>query len=441
MFTKISGWGRTLHSSSSLKSFSLNNQSLSLNDSRGLTPRGQGSSYGDSAINSGGVVLNGENLNSIKIDVGKGIAIVGAGVTILELENESMVHGFFPAVVPGTANVSIGGAIASDIHGKSQHRVGSFSDHLLEIKLLGSDGIIKNLRPNDFTSKVFWATVGGMGLTGMIVEATISLVKIESALVRVTEKRVNCLEELLETILVFNTRSMYTVAWIDLSGKFKGRGIVSGANHISGKNSSDCDPLEKLKPLNQHKLKVAYPIKFSLINRTSIRIFNWIWFYKPLGKKVQHIQSYMHPLDGLKNWNIVYGDGGVVQYQFLVPYERAEVLIDVLFELKKSKSGSFLTVVKSFSQDSKGLMGFPMKGWTMAIDFPKNTKDLSRTLRVLDQIVLCAGGRIYLTKDSRMNHQHLPKMYPHLQAWKSIKADIDPNNHWRSDQGRRLKLC
>jgi decaprenylphospho-beta-D-ribofuranose 2-oxidase len=149
----------------------------------------------------------------------------------------------------------------------------------------------------------------------------------------------------------------------------------------------------------------------------------------------------MHPLDGISNWNTVYGPRGFIQYQFVVPIENTQVLKDILFKLKFTNSGSFLTVLKSFGHESKGLISFPTKGWSLAIDFPKNIPNLSQVLKDLDQMVVSAGGRVYLTKDSRVSHMHIPLMYPNLQLWKKIKGEIDPNNHWQSDQGRRLKLC
>jgi decaprenylphospho-beta-D-ribofuranose 2-oxidase len=178
-----------------------------------------------------------------------------------------------------------------------------------------------------------------------------------------------------------------------------------------------------------------------MINRFSIRLFNALWFHKPLGKEIQHIQKYMHPLDGILNWNTVYGDKGFVQYQFVVPLNRTDVLQSILQKLKTEKCGSFLTVLKSFGKGPTGLIGFPMNGWTLAIDLPNGDRNLSQLLRDLDQLVANAGGRIYLTKDSRLNSELLPEMYPDLEKWKGIKHEFDPFNRWQSDQGRRLKLC
>jgi decaprenylphospho-beta-D-ribofuranose 2-oxidase len=441
MISRIAGWGNTPHSFSKLVKLTLFDETELNLHSRGAIPRGLGRSYGDSANNSGGVAIDTANLKGIDIDPEKGIAVIGSGVSIFELEVESLKHGFFPFVVPGTAQVTIGGAIASDIHGKSHHKIGSFSNHLLEMKLLTSDGVIKTLRPNDGSSHIFWATVGGMGLTGVIIEATISLMRVESEFVTVEEKRVMDLDELLITLLKFNSSYMYTVAWIDLSGKFQGRGIVSGANHSTSESRRQNSNAFSLKPLERVSFKIPYPFKFGIINDISTRIFNSFWYHKPLGKKLQHVQKYMHPLDNVSNWNTVYGSRGFIQYQFVVPLDNTQVLKHILSKLKITNSGSFLTVLKSFGEESSGLISFPIKGWSLAIDFPKNIPNLSQVLRDLDQLVLSAGGRVYLTKDSRLSHIHIPLMYPNLHSWKKIKGEIDPNNHWQSDQGRRLKLC
>jgi decaprenylphospho-beta-D-ribofuranose 2-oxidase len=179
----------------------------------------------------------------------------------------------------------------------------------------------------------------------------------------------------------------------------------------------------------------------NLINAFTIRIFNWCWFYKPLGKQFQQVMKYMHPLDGISNWNVVYGKKGMIQYQFVVPFEQGQIINVVLQKLSKAKCASFLTVLKSFGEETKGLLSFPMRGWTLAIDFPASNKNLSTVLREIDELVLQSGGRVYLTKDSLADSRHIASMYPKLDEWKLAKIKYDPDNCWQSDQGRRLKLC
>jgi len=435
----VTGWGRTPIAQMYMSEFT---NLVDLQKSRrGYIPVGLHRSYGDSALNSGGIGLKTSNLKEIYIDEYSGLARCGSGVSIAELEQRALEFGFFPPVVPGTANVTVGGAIASDIHGKSSHRVGSFSNHVLEIKLLNSDGTVKVITPLGEEVKFFKATVGGMGLTGLILEATIQLLKVETDFVNVHEERVYNLDDLLETLSNFNESFLYTVAWVDLSGKFNGRGIVSGANHTL---KSEISPRLQNRNVRQIKInRVSIPRfrKKSFINSASITLFNKIWFYKPLGKRIQKIQKYMHPLDRISNWNEIYGQNGFIQYQFVIPFEKKVVLKEILEKLKSAKCYSFLTVLKSFGGNSLGQLSFPMEGWTLAIDIPSSHKKLNSILKELDTLVVNAGGRIYLTKDSCMNSRLLPQMYPQLEDWKEIKKQIDPNGVWQSDQGRRLRLC
>jgi decaprenylphospho-beta-D-ribofuranose 2-oxidase len=412
-----------------------------LGNGRGCIPRGLGRSYGDSASNAGGGTISCLNLKDITIDTNSGVAVISSGVTIRELEEQSLALGFYPFVVPGTGNVTIGGAIASDIHGKSHHNTGSFGNHVLEIKLLTADGIMRVIQPRGSGSSLFWATVGGMGLTGLIVQATLKLKKIETQYVTVKEVRVKDLKELLATILEFDNTFLYTVAWVDLSGKFAGRGIVSGANH-SKASEFGIPRLPKNHSVAQsHELHFPYPFKFSSINKFTISIFNRFWFYKPLGKKFQHLNKFMHPLDFFNNWNAFYGDKGFIQYQFAIPFEQTEVLRQVVEILRDSKCSSFLSVLKSFGDESEGMLSFPLKGWTLSVDLPLNNRNLSKALKEMDDLIVRAGGRIYLTKDSCLSSELMPLMYSRLSEWKKMKNDVDPTNFWQSDQGRRLKLC
>lgn len=438
MISKISGWGLCQFSETNLLPYSRQLSLRKESNPRGYIPRGLGRSYGDSALNSGGTTLETNLLKDISIDPESGIAVIGAGVTIQTLEEESLKVGYFPYVVPGTAQVTIGGAIASDIHGKSHHRVGSFSSHLLQIRLMNSVGVEMDLRPDDKTSEIFWSTVGGMGLTGLILQAKIQLSKVESRYVLVEERRAKDLDELMGILKSFNERYLYTVAWVDLSGKFLGRGLVSGAKHAGLKDLPKKN--RKVSPRRQ-ALKLPSILRIRLINTFTIRIFNLVWFYKPIGKQVQDVEKYMHPLDGVENWNILYGKAGFIQYQFVVPLGREDVLREVLLKIKSSGNSSFLTVLKSFGEDSNGFIAFPIKGWTLAIDFPIRSKGLSEILSEIDEMVVQSGGRIYLTKDSRLSSIDFAHMYPNFQRWKEVKYQVDPINLWQSDQGRRLRLC
>ena len=223
--------------------------------------------------------------------------------------------------------------------------------------------------------------------------------------------------------------------------KFTVRGIVSGANHAPANEIFKRSSPNALDPLARSEIRVPFLPSLRLINSVTIRIFNILWFYKPLGRKIQHVQKYMHPLDAISNWNEVYGARGFIQYQFVIPFENDAVLKNILAKLASYNCNSFLAVLKSFGDSSNGLISFPQNGWTLAIDLPIGGPRMNQMLRELDQLVLSAKGRLYLTKDSRMNHAHLHLMYPKLIEWKEVKNSVDPHNIWQSDQGRRLHLC
>ena len=437
MIKKLYGFGRTIKSISKISSYNSENDDVNYFSSRGAIPIGKGSSYGDSSLNSGGTVINVNSLNTIEIDVDSRIALVGAGATLAELENQCVKHGLFPFVVPGTGLVTVGGAIASDIHGKSHHKEGSFSNFVNEIQILLSSGEILNLKPNDSTSEYFWATVGGMGLTGLILKAELRLKKIETPYVQCTEVRVQTLKQMLDVFKEFDREFEYTVAWLDLSGKFKGRGKVCGANHVGSINN-----LAGKKSKNQRNtFRIRYPFSFGIVNSLTISVFNKIWYIKPLKNNSQHIQKFMHPLDTVINWNKIYGKNGFVQYQFVIPFTAEAVLFEIIHKLKEYNCKSSLSVLKTLGPESSSYLSFPLAGWTLAIDFPNSKRKLDEILVEIDHLVVSCGGRIYLCKDSRMSSELVPKMYLKINEWRTIRNQMDPNNKWRSDQSRRLKLC
>ena len=436
-----SGWGRTSFSKNLIFS-SKDFQKVKKRD-LGISglPVGLGRSYGDSSLNSSGILWTCNDNNEIKIDVASSIATCGAGSTIGELEREASRFGFFPPVVPGTEFVSIGGAIASDVHGKSHHSFGSFGDQLVEIQLLDSQGNLNILRPVGESSEIFWATVGGMGLTGIILSAKIKLIPIQTTFINCKEVRVNNLSEALEIIKVFDKDFLYTVAWIDFSGNYHGRGLVSGGNHI---NSSETKLLKSEKFfVEKVPRKILLPDIFpsNFINPLTVRLFNELWYRKPLKTGVVHFQKFLHPLDSILNWNRIYGSSGLIQYQFQVPEIHEEFLFTVLKKFKAINAASFLVVLKRFGPSNRGLLSFPKAGWTMAVDLPANLKGLEQCMNELDSELVALGGRVYLTKDQRLSKENFQEMYPENQEWKRIKQKVDPENYWQSDQGRRLGLC
>jgi decaprenylphospho-beta-D-ribofuranose 2-oxidase len=430
-----SGWGNAITSKSlisSLGKYSENSRP------RGSLAIGLRRSYGDSCLNSGGLILESSEMKNITLDRSTGVANCESGVTIGELESKALQMGFFPGVVPGTKHVSLGGAFASDIHGKSHHSWGAFSKDVMSIRIQLASGEVVEIGPED---ERFWATAGGMGLTGAIHSLTIQLNRVESSYIYAENKRVQDLDSMMSELQKMNLMYPYTVAWIDLSGKFRGRGIVTGGRHAK---ASEVDG--KYLNNNLHSKSsstIHFPKIFpsGLINSLTVRSFNEIWYQKPLFNGLIKIEKFMHPLDGIESWNRVYGNKGFLQYQFVVPFEQSWFVKYVLEEMKKLNSGSFLGVLKSLGNESLGYLSFPKPGWTLTIDLPANTNGLQNVLNKLDEKLVEIGGRIYLSKDARMNSKHVLKMYAKLDEWREIRERMDPNHVWQSDQGRRLKLC
>lgn len=442
--TPATGWGRSVRSSSSTeKPHSIEDLQQTImrhRDSRGVLAYGLRRSYGDSALNIGGLSINMENFSEITIYPETKSATVGAGVSIRTLERSAGEHHLYPPVVPGTGFVTIGGAIAADIHGKSHHLTGSFSSSVVRIQLLYSDGEIRDLFPDGPTSSHFWATVGGLGLTGVILEADLRLIQIESSSVTVEESRADDLDSMLSMLSAADGQFQHTVAWIDLSGDFRGRGIVSKGNYFEG---SFKETMQMKKPRTKKNSKLRFPEigNHSLINRQTVRAFNEVWYRKPLSHGLSSIDSFMHPLDRIHDWNRIYGNAGFLQYQFVVPDGNEDFLEQVLAAMKAVGAASFLGVLKRFGKGSSGHLSFPKPGWTLALDIPTQVEHLERTLNELDAQLCAREGRIYLIKDARLRPEFVPLMYPRLEEWRGIRNHMDPKGLWQSDQSRRLKLC
>jgi decaprenylphospho-beta-D-ribofuranose 2-oxidase len=442
--TQSTGWGRSIHSGSSAsKPRSLDElQQAIANQSayRGILAHGLRRSYGDSALNVGGLAIDMANFSGIAIYPDTQSITIGAGVSIQTLEKAALEHQLYPPVVPGTGYVTIGGAIAADIHGKSHHLTGSFSSCVTRIRMLYSDGEVRDLFPDGPTSTHFWATVGGLGLTGVILEADLQLVQVESSSVMVEETRADNLDQMLGMINAADGEFQHTVAWIDLSGDFRGRGVVSKGNYFEG---SFTENMRTKKPISKGSAQLTFPEigNRSLINRQSVRAFNEVWYRKPLAHGLSSIESFMHPLDRIQNWNRIYGKPGFLQYQFVVPDGNEDFLEQVLAKMRTIGAASFLGVLKRFGKGSPGYLSFPKPGWTLALDFPIRIKNLERTLNELDAQLCAREGRIYLIKDARLRPEFVPAMYPRLQEWREIRNQMDPEGLWQSDQSRRLNLC
>ncbi len=437
---RLSGWGRTTPTIAEVQSPATEDavaQELSL--ATGAIARGLGRSYGDAAQLSGGVVLNNRSLGGIGAIAPDGVVSVGAGVSIEELLNVTIPLGWFIPVTPGTRQVTIGGAVAADVHGKNHHRDGSLGDHVLEMRLVtprGSFTVSPTLEP-----QLFWATIGGMGLTGIVTTVTLRLLKIETDKVLVDTTRFKNLDDVMASMVTGDDNYRYSVAWVDCmtKGASMGRAILKRGEHAS---RGDLEQTSLVAPRSAY-LRVPFNAPSGLLNPLSIRVFNELWFRSAPARRegeAQSLGAFFHPLDGLNDWNRLYGRRGFVQYQFAVSDTRAEVVVRAIDRLSSSGVPSFLAVLKRFGPANHGLLSFPVSGWTLALDLPVGPSALPGVLDDLDEMVIEAGGRVYLAKDSRLSPGAVRVMYPRLPEFLEVKNRIDPQHQLASDLARRLHL-
>ena len=430
------GWGRTSPSAANLENPSSQAQVEALLHSSDATlARGLGRSYGDAAQLAGGLVLSNRLLGGISPIDGAGVVTVGAGISIDELLTVAMPQGWFVPVTPGTRHVTIGGAIAADVHGKNHHLDGSFSRHVTALRLVTPTGT-HDLTPATHHD-LFWATMGGMGLTGVVTEATLQLIPIRSDHVLVTTMRFDTLDEIMAEMLAHDDDFRYSVAWVDCMtrGRSMGRGILTRGDHAP----SGTTPVAP----RGARLTVPFTAPSGLLNSLTVRAFNELWFRSsPRHREAepQGIGAFFHPLDGVNSWNRLYGRRGFVQYQFAVPDEAGDSVRTAIEKLSFSHVPSFLAVLKRFGPGNPGPLSFPIPGWTLALDLPVGPAKLPGLLNELDELVLTSGGRVYLAKDSRLDAATAHAMYPRLEDFRRIKESVDPEGLITSDLARRLNL-
>lgn len=399
-------------------------------------PRGNGRSYGDSALNGKVASMLGFN-RILNFDVVRGELTAEAGVLFSDLLEVLVPKGFFLPVTPGTKFITLGGAIASNVHGKNHHKEGAFSNFVLELGLMTAQGQYIICSPTNH-SDIFRQTIGGMGLTGVILWVRFRLKKIQSSYIKQVNHKAKNLGELLSLFESCNS-STYSVAWIDCQkgGKDLGRSILILGEH------ADLDELETTDqrnfPLKSHSNKhVSVPFHFpsGMLNRWTVSIFNHLYFHKEFQNSrsfLAHYDPFFYPLDKILHWNRIYGKKGFLQYQFVIPFEAgAEGLELILQKISASGFASFLAVLKTFgpSTSLESDISFPQKGYTLALDFPVSS-GIFELLDELDQLVLNFGGRVYLTKDARMSPETFQKMYP-------LGFPTQPK--FSSLQSQRLKL-
>ena len=407
----ISGWGRNLIRTSNIYKFDRENYKNQKFSSR-MIARGLGRSYGDSSIQPKLTIEMKSHNKIIFLDKKNSIIKVESGISISDLLNEIVEQGYFLPVTPGSKYVTVGGMVASNVHGKNHHLDGGFGNFVKELCLIDHKGKMRVCSKNK-NKKLFEMTIGGMGLTGIISEVTFSLMRIETPLI-LQEKVFT--HNLSETMKVFeNSETKYIVAWLDFNGSNDqlGRSIVFKGKHAKKGDVKKYgyEAVNKMK--KNYVFKFPFEMPFLILNYFSISVFNYLYFnlMKFNKKGLTTINKFFYPLDGIYNWNLIYGKKGFIQYQFVVPKKKSkEAIKEIVSFLMKKKLKPFLPVLKLFKKKDYGVFSFPINGYTLALDFPNNKFTLD-AMNELDKIVIKYKGRIYLTKDSRINKQNFTEMY------------------------------
>lgn len=413
--------------------------------SRGVIARGLGRSYGDNAQNGGGLVIDMSALNRIhSVDRESHVVDVDGGVNLDQLMRAALPLGLWVPVLPGTRQVTVGGAIACDIHGKNHHSAGSFGNHVLSMDLLTADGEVRTLTPSGEESELFWATVGGNGLTGIILRAKIAMTPTETAYFIADGDVTATLDE---TIAFHSDGSeddyTYSSAWFDaisaapkLGRAAISRGSLATLDQLPAKLQKD--PLKFDAPQ-----LLVFPDVFpnGLANKYTFGPIGELWYRKSgtYRGKVQNLTQFYHPLDMFGEWNRAYGSAGFSQYQFVVPTEAVDEFKKIIADMQASGHVSFLNVFKLFGAGNDAPLSFPIPGWNVCVDFPIKA-GLGEFLDGLDKRVLEFGGRLYTAKDNRTTAEMFHAMYPRIDEWIAVRRKVDPDGVFVSDMARRLEL-
>jgi decaprenylphospho-beta-D-ribofuranose 2-oxidase len=447
----LHGWGRATSTRAHLAEIDSVADAVSVlrkaDSGRGVVPRGLGRSYGDAAQNAGGTALDLTKLNRIlQVDAESDppAVTVQAGVTLDALMRALLPFGLWVPVLPGTRQVTIGGAVAADVHGKNHHTEGSFGNHIRSLDLLTADLEVRTVSPDDGTAELFWATIGGMGLTGVILGATIALQRAETAYFKVDTDRCTDIDDLMAKMSDGDENYTYSVAWFDAvtRGKHMGRAVLTRGTKAKVRDlpfKLARDPLKFVAP-SLGTIPEIFPNR--MVNVVTARAFSTAWYYKAPKHRVgeiQNITEFFHPLDMVAEWNRLYGPHGFLQYQFVVPFSEADTFRACFEMIVNSGHLSCLNVLKRFGPANPAPLSFPMPGWTLTVDLPIEA-GLDRLCDALDEQVVAAGGRVYLAKDSRLSAATFRRMYPRLEEFLAMRRKVDPNGIFNSDLARRLEL-
>ena len=403
---------------------------------RGVIGRGLGRSYGDAAQRAGGTVVSALGLRSpVTVDADAATVTAGAGWSLRELIDELVPLGWFFPVVPGTAEVTLGGAIAADVHGKNHHRSGSLGSQVRSLDLVTPDGRRHRLEPHGGSGLAFWATVGGMGLTGVITGATVALRPVAGDRLAVTTRRLGDIDAVMSALIEADAAHEYTVAWLDLADPARrGRGIVDAADHLD--QATPVRATGSTRPTTP-------PLPVNVVRPTVTRAFNEFWWRRgPVRPRTttSSFARFFHPLDSVASWGRLYGPTGFTQWQMAVPVDAVDAVRICAERLAIGTVPPSLVVLKRFGAADAAPLSFPQPGWTLAVDLPASDATSAALLDALDDVVVGAGGRIYLAKDARLRPELVAAMYPRIDEWRATRDALDPDRRMASDLSLRLGL-
>ncbi len=400
---------------------------------RSVLPVGLGRTYGDSCLNEGGILIDTTTLDRfIAFDEESGLLRCEAGVSLAQVLELIVPRGWFLPVTPGTKFVTVAGAIANDVHGKNHHGAGTFGCHVTQFELLRSNGERLLCSPTE-NAEFFRATIGGLGLTGLILWAEFHLIPIENSMIEMERIRFNNLDEFFELSARSDQNWEYSVAWLDMQarGKHLGRGVFMRGNHAKGELG--------LEPSRAPRLAVPFDFPSFVLNPLSVKLFNTAYYRAQLRqrvRKVVHYESFFYPLDAVKQWNRIYGARGFMQYQLVLPDDETHEVIRRIITCIAESGQGFLNVVKEFGERaSPGMLSFPRPGVTLAVDFANQGARTHRLFAELDEMVRDAGGGLYPAKDARMAAADFQGFYP---EWERFSQYVDP--HFSSSFWRRVTL-